>query len=449
MNEKEILEFNRRDFLKSGSVATLMSVLGGVELLAASGDEAAKEPPITGRIKVAVIGLGVWGREILSVLAQLQQAEVAAICDNYPAMVRRSASAAPGAAQTEDYKTILANEQIKAVIVATPTHLHKDIVLAALKAGKHVYCEAPLAHTVEDAREIAMAAKANKQLVFQPGLQMRSDPQRHFLLPFIRSGALGQWVMARGQWHKKQSWRATSPNPEREKVLNWRLNKATSAGLIGELGCHQLDQAAWFVAANPTAVSGVGTIALWKDGRDVPDTIQATLEFPGGICFNYDASLANSFDGAYEMFYGSDAAVMLRGSKAWMFKEVDSPLLGWEVYARKETFFKETGIALVANASKSVQVADPAQEQPYEHTTLLAAMNRFLRNSMDVVNTLEQSKELFDDKEQLKESLAKVPRKLAAGYEEGFRATVLALKANEAVITGKRIELKPEFFELS
>jgi len=448
MNEKEMLEFNRRDFLKSGSAATLLSMLGGVELLAEPRAEADKEPPITGRIKVAVIGLGVWGREILSALAQLKQADVAAICDNYPAMVRRSASAAPGATQTEDYKTILANAQIKAVIVATPTHLHKEIVLAALKAGKHVYCEAPLANTIEDAREIALAAKANKHLVFQPGLQMRSDPQRHFLLPFIRSGALGQWVMARGQWHKKQSWRATSPNPEREKALNWRLSKATSAGLIGELGCHQLDQASWFFAANPVAITGFGTIALWKDGRDVPDTIQATLEFPGGVCFNYDATLANSFDGAYEMFYGSDAAVMLRGSKAWMFKEVDSPLLGWEVYARKETFFKETGIALVANASKSVQVADPTAELPYERTTLQEALNHFLRNSIDVVTLAEASEGLDEDKEQLKESLAKVPRKLAAGYEEGFRATVLSLKANEAVLAGKRIELKPEIFEL-
>jgi predicted dehydrogenase len=445
MNQKENLEFNRRDFLKSGSVATLMSMLGGVELLAA--EEASKDP-ITGKVKVALIGLGTWGREILGALTQLPQADVAAICDNYPAMLRRSASAAPGAAQTEDYKTILAKEEIKAVIVATPSHLHKEIALAALKAGKHVYCEAPLAHTIEDAKEIALAAKANKQLVFQPGLQMRSDPQRHFLLPFIRSGALGPSVMARAQWHKKQSWRATSPNPEREKTINWRLNKATSPGLIGELGCHQLDEAAWFLAANPVAVTGFGTIALWKDGRDVPDTIQAIAEFPGGVCFNYDATLANSFDGAYEMFYGSDAAVMLRGSKAWMFKEVDSPLLGWEVYARKETFYKETGIALVANASKSVQVADPSQEQPYEHTSLLAALNRFLHNSLDLVNAADQAKELYDDKDQFNEFLAKRPRPLAAGFEEGYRATVLAIKANEAILSGTRIELKPELFEL-
>src|SRR6185295_19305559 len=123
-------------------------------------------------------------------------AETVAICDTYPAMLSRGAKDAPKAIQTKDYKTILDNKDINAVIVATPTHLHKEIVLAALKAGKHVYCEAPLAHTIEDAREIALAAKAAKKQIFQAGLQMRSDPQRQFLLPFIRSGALGKPVLA-------------------------------------------------------------------------------------------------------------------------------------------------------------------------------------------------------------------------------------------------------------
>src|SRR5690606_29906072 len=108
--------------------------------------------------KVAVIGLGPWGREILDQLGRLEQADIAAICDNYPAMLRRSASKAPDAVQTENYEEILANKDIKAVIVATGSHQHKDIVLAALRAGKHVYCEAPLAHTIEEAREIALAA---------------------------------------------------------------------------------------------------------------------------------------------------------------------------------------------------------------------------------------------------------------------------------------------------
>jgi predicted dehydrogenase len=356
-NESNVLDFNRRDFLKNSSVATLMTMLGGVELIAAEtapapGTETKK---IVRKVPVGVIGLGTWGREILNTLAVVEDldviADVVAICDTYPASVRRAASLAPKAIQTEDYKTILANKDVKSVIISTPTYQHKDIVLAALTAGKHVYCEAPLASSIDDAKAIALAAKAAKQQVFQAGLQLRSDPQRKFLVPFIRSGALGAWLNVRGQFHKKQSWRATSPKPEREKELNWRLSKETSSGLIGELGCHAIDQAAWFLNAQPTAVSGLGRIALWKDGRDVPDTVQAVIEYPAGITLTYDATLANSFDGDFAMFYGTDAAVMLRESKAWLFKEVDSPLLGWEVYASKEVFYKETGIVLKANAS--------------------------------------------------------------------------------------------------
>ncbi len=439
--------FNRRDFLKGGSMATLMTMLGGVELFAQTNQTAAAAPPVGKKIKVAVIGLGPWGREILTSLARVEQAQVAAICDNYAAMVRRSATLAPGATQTEDYKTILADKDIKAVIVSTPTHLHKQIVLDAIAAEKHVYCEAPLAVTIEDAKAIASAGKANQHLVFQAGLQLRSDPQRHFLVPFIRSGAVGQFASARAQWHKKQSWRATSPNPEREKALNWRLAKETSVGLIGELGIHQVDQAAWFLNSRPTLVTGFGTIAQWKDGREIPDTIQAVLEYAGGVCLNYDATLANSFDAAYEIFYGSDAAVMIRDTKAWMFKEVDSPLLGWEVYAKKDVFYKETGIALVANASKAV----PANEQQspddqIKSTPLFNALQNFVRNAADLTAQAEDMKESLGEVD--KEGLAKFPRRNAAGFAEGYAATVTVIKANEAILAGKAIELKPELYEL-
>jgi predicted dehydrogenase len=454
-NENEALGYNRRDFLKGGSVATLMTMLGGVELFAQTNAEpagATKAPVV--KIKVAVIGLGAWGREIINTLGRVPEADIAAICDTYQASLKRTATAAPGAAQTADYKTILDDKDIKAVIVATPTFQHKEVALAAIKAGKHVYCEAPLAGSIEDAREIALAAKAAKNLAFQTGLQMRSDMQRLFLLPFIRTGALGKTVLARAQWHKKTSWRSTSPSPEREKALNWRLSKATSLGLIGEIGIHPIDQAGWFMNTLPKAVTGFGSVMFWKDDRDVPDTIQAVLEFPGGVQMIYDATLANSFDGEYEMLYGSDAAIMMRESKAWMFKEVDSPLLGWEVYAAKLKFYNETGIALVAGASKPPPTdaqGRPVPPDPLTSTPLFYALSNFLRNAADLGAAAEDYKSSYgtDDEEGLMDHLGKVPRRAAAGYLEGFQAAVTAVKANEAILSSKRIELKPEWYELS
>ena len=455
MNEPkaETTEFNRRDFLKGGSAATLMTMLGGVPLLAQPApDKPGETKPPGPKIKVAVIGLGAWGRDILDQLGRLPQAEIVAICDNYPAMMRRSAGKAPGAAQVEDYKAVLDNKDIQSVIIATPTHLHKDITLAALQAGKHVYCEAPLAHTIEDARAIALAAKSAVGQVFQAGLQMRSDPQRHFLLPFIRSGALGKFIMARAQWHKKQSWRSASPNPEREKAVNWRLSRETSSGLIGEIGIHQLDQAGWFLNSPPVSVGGYGAILRGdNDGRDVPDTVQLIVEHAGGVRLIYDATLANSFDSDYEIYYGTDAAVMLRDSKAWMFKEVDSPLLGWEVYARKDAFYKETGIALVAGGSKQDALEDKAVQDAAPFPPLYYALQAFLGNCPETVAAVEDFSATYDpkDKAGLAQHLATIKFRPAASYQDGFAATVLAIKANEAVIKGERIAIKPAWFELA
>lgn len=447
-------DFNRRDFLKGSSFAALMTLMGGVQLMAQTGAEPKVDKPVSGeKIKVALIGLGPWGREILSELGRQPQADLVAICDSYPAMMRRSASKAPGATQVEDYRAILDNKEIKAVIVATGTHQHKDIVLAALKAGKHVYCEAPLAHTVEDAREIARAAKAAPLQVFQPGLTGRSDPQRQFLFPFIRSGALGKTVMARAQWHKKDSWRQASPNAEREQAINWRLNRATSPGLIGEIGIHALDQAGWMLNLFPTAVTGFSSTRLWNnDGRDVPDTVEAVLEFPDGVRMNYNASLATSFDAEYELLYGTDATVMMRDGKAWMFKEVDSALLGWEVYARKDNFHKETGIVLMAGASKQKALTEgAADDAPAALPPLYHALAAFLGNSAEVSAGVADFKASYDNAEEsaIAEYLSALKLRAAAGYQEGYAATVLALKANEAINANQRLELKKEWFELS
>ena len=116
-------EFNRRDFLRGSSAATLMTLLGGVEL--AMGPQSAR--PVDAEklhgpaVKSGVIGLGARGREILSTLARLAEAKVVAVCDKYPAYLRRGAGLAPGAASTADYRQILDNKEIKAVFIATPS----------------------------------------------------------------------------------------------------------------------------------------------------------------------------------------------------------------------------------------------------------------------------------------------------------------------------------------
>jgi len=431
---EEPSDFNRRNFIKGGSFATLMMMMGGVEINAQTADKILavpkadpnfKEKPPAPPVNFGVIGVGVWGREILTTLGRQPNAPVVALCDGYPSSLRRAGELAPKAQTFTDYRKLLEMKEVQAVVVATPSHLHQEIALAALQAGKHVYCEAPLSSSIDEAKVIARAAKAATGQIFQAGLIYRANPQHHHVVKFIRSGAMGKTALARAQWHSKQSWRRASPNPEREKALNWRLSRETTSGLMGEIGIHQVDVASWAFLAPPTAVSGFGSTVAWDDGRETPDTIQAVFEYPNGVHFAYDASLANSFDSTYDMFYGTDGTIMIRVNKAWMFKEADAPVLGWEVYARKDEILGETGIALVANATKLLALGKkPAEAAADGDTPLFYAFEEFIRN--------------IDEK--------KTP---SAGWKEGYESVVTAVKANEAIVTGQRIVYEKGWFDLA
>lgn len=417
-------DLSRRDFLKKSSLVSLMSLMGATEIRA---ERRPTTPAWDGPpVKIGLIGYGQWGREIATTLGRLPEAQLVAVCDTYEVMLTRAKRQLPNVATHADYRAVLDNPEITTVLVATPTHLHRQIVVEALQAGKHVYCEAPMAASLDDARAMAQAAQQASKQIFQTGLLYRSDPLQRSLFSFIRSGAIGKATMVRAQWHAKQSWRRASPSRERERSQNWRLDAEVTTGLVGEQGTLQLDTAFWFLQGLPTAVTGFGRVLFWDDGRTVPDTIQAVLEFPGGVHMVYDATLTSSFDAAYEMFYGSDSTIMVRDSKAWMFKEVDAPLLGWEVYARKDKFFKETGIALVANATKLAALdQDPTADDPSVESPLWYALKDFLDNH------------------------AFGPYPPAADYQRGYEAAVVAIKTHEAILQGTRIAFDPAWFSLA
>lgn len=421
-------DISRRQFLQKGSLAAVGSVLiehspfvaeiRAAEILRPRRDD---EPVIS----CGLIGYGKWGRAIGTELEKTGRAHVAAVADRFELMLKRAARELPDAARYTDYHAVLDDPDIPAVLIATPTHAHKQIVLDALAAGKHVYCEAPLASTIEEARDIASAAQSASGQIFQAGLILRSHPQYRSLFGFIRSGALGRATMVRSQWHEKTSWRRASATPERERELNWRLDPSLSNGLAGEIGIHQIDTATWFLNDRPLSATGFGSIALWDDGREVPDTIQAVIEYPGGIRMVYDATLTSSFDAMVDEFVGSDSTIMIRDQNAWMFKEVDAPLLGWEVYARKDRFYKETGVALVADATKlAAQGVDPTKVDPYPETALHYALQDFIDNNIYG------------------------PYEPSASYRVGYEATVAGIRVNESVLAGGPVELKATDFEL-
>lgn len=404
----------RRDFLK-GAAATL-AVLAGKRGLAAAD---VPTPPASGTVvKLGVLGLGPWGREIVAVATRIPTIDLVAICDTYEPFLKRAAQTAPKATPLSDARALLDRRDVEGVVVATPSHLHKDLVLAAVQAGKHVYCEVPLASSLTDAEAIAKAAAGSKVQVMG-GLQGRSNALWAHVFKFVKSGVLGEAAFVRAQWNRKDSWRRTAPSPEREQALNWRLAKATSSGLAGEIGIHQIDLISRYLGAMPIAVSGFGATTAWRDGREVPDSVQCVFEYPKNVRAVFTATLASSFAGAYAVFQGNKSSLLIKESRAWLVKEADAPLLGWEVYARKETVQDETGIALVADATKILQAGDEPGK----------------------VASVEP------EKDALTLSLEAFARLIGEGgpspctADEAFRATAVAIRAHEATLANTRVEI--------
>jgi predicted dehydrogenase len=413
----------RRDFLKQiAATSALLVSSRGLALAEVGSEDEAVGPPVA----LGVVGLGPWGREILSTLAQMPGARVVGICDTYAPFLRKGGEIAPQAKALQDHRALLEMAEVEGVVVATPSHLHKEIALAAIQAGKHLYCEAPLAATIDDARAIARAAAAAKS-VFQGGLQGRSNALYRHVAQFVKTGVLGTPVLVSVRFNRKDSWRRAAPAREREAELNWRLAAATSPGLVGEAGIHGLDLAAQYLGALPTAVTGFGTTNVWRDGRDVPDTVDCVFEHAKGARVAFAGTLASSMGGTYALFQGDNASLMMREKRAWMIKEADSPLLGWEVYARKEKVLDETGIAMIADATKILA----AGQEPGE-----AGAGEPSREPLHLA---------FDD---FFRSIRKGAPP-ACGATEAYQATAVALTATQAVRSGSRVAFSSELLELA
>ena len=380
-----------------------------------SARRSARQPAEHAPLRCGLIGAGRQGRAILTDLAKLEGVQVTAVADPVESRLRSGLRRAKGAQGYADERALLEQAELEAVFIATPTHLHRPVAQAALEAGKHVYCEAPLAHTLEDCRALVAAAR-QAEGTFMTGLQARSNPIYSLARDFARSGAIRDVVSLRAQSAQKSSWRVAARDPKDEEALNWRLNPELSLGLAGELGVHQFDVFHWFLGSYPTAVRGTGSVQLHTDGRSVADTIALTLEFPGGRSLSYEASLANSFEGTHEVLRGSMGTFKLAWNAGWMFKEADAATLDWEVYANRQQFHDEEGITLIADATQLAAQGRLKQGVGLPQTPLYYALE-------DFVSACTQG----------------TPPPTSAG--EGLRASVVGIQARRALQSGDRIAI--------
>ncbi len=374
-------------------------------------------------LRVGLVGCGKQGREIAAELATFPDVELVAVCDTDEARLNGMRRRARSAERYATIEELLEKADVDAVFIATSTHQHKGPALAALAAKKAVYCEAPLATDVEDARAIATAARA-AGVPFQVGLLGRLNPVYKLALSFVKGGAIRDFVSLRGQHHEKNSWVPQTEGGARAEELAWRLDPRRSLGLVGELGAHQLDVWCWWTDSYPTSVRAEGAVRGWKDGRTMPDTVHASFRFPEGLECTWDGSITNSYGGRFELIHGTMGAVKLGWSHGWLFKESDSPTQGWEVYANRQTFHNDEGITLIADATKLAAQGKLTDGVGLPHSSLWYGVEAFLKavagNGSVVV-----------------------------GAEEGFRNTVVAAAAARALASGETVAITEAMLKVS
>jgi myo-inositol 2-dehydrogenase / D-chiro-inositol 1-dehydrogenase len=268
----------------------------------------AAEPTLTG-----MIGVGNRGSLLLrNVLAQ-PDVKVAAICDIKPDRLDRAATAAArdNPATVSDYRKILDRKDITAVFIATPPYLHSEMVVAALKAGKNVYCEKPIGVTPAQVRAVVEAARASKT-VFTAGQQMRSSKMYQQAIGKIREGAIGDVIMVKAQRH------AAADIDHSGSSGDWYFDVNKGGGYLIEQSVHNLDLCNWAIGAHPTRACGFGGTLLYKNdppGRTIFDCASLTYEYPNGVkmCFTQNVFHPRGLPlgGQYVYVYGTKGAVDL------------------------------------------------------------------------------------------------------------------------------------------
>lgn len=415
-------ETTRRDFfLHAAGALSVSAILPDLASLAMAAQET--KAGVGGEaFAVALVGVGRQGRAILAELQKLESVTVVAVCDSDETRLAAGVRRAAGAEGFADHRAMLEKRaDLRGVIIATPTHLHRQIASDALQAGRHVYCEAPIAHTVDDCRALVAASAAAPKLVFHCGFEGRSNPVYKLARSFFRSDAVREVVSAQAQSYQKTSWRFPSSDPAKDKAVNWRLDPEVSLGLPGEMGAHQLDVVSWFTDATPTRVVGAGEIRLHKDGRTLADTTDCLLRLSNGVTMQLGASLANSLGGRHETLRGSNAAVRLAWSHGWMFKEADAPTQGWEVYANRQQFHNEEGITLIADATKLASQGKLKEGVGLPNPPLYYALADFVRSVTE-------------------------GKPAACDAAAGARSTIAAIHAARAVTTNEAVAIDPSLY---
>jgi len=266
------------------------------------------------RIRIGVLGTGGRARDLMRKLKDLPGQEVVAVCDVYePRMLEAAEIAGGRAVKVPDYRRVLDDKDVHAVLIGAPDHWHKTMTLDAVAAGKDVYVEKPVAHSIDEGAAMVSAVEASRQVV-QTGTQQRSWD--HWILgkQILDSGKLGRVTFVNTYWYQLRS---TQPLPEvdvarldwkrwlgpardqpfdAERFLRWRHFKDFGGGVLTDLLTHWIDVVHWYMGVDtPLSAVTTGRNYLMKTW-EWPDAVTATLEYPKDFMVTHTGTYGSSID---------------------------------------------------------------------------------------------------------------------------------------------------------
>lgn len=319
---KDVSNLSRRNFLK-GSAAAGAAFFGSLTPRNALGVVGAND-----RIRVGLLGAGNRGQYIMSLFQRSLSAEIVAVCDVYE--LRREQArikAGPDAKAHLEYREVLDRKDVDAVIIAPPDHWHKPMLVDAVRAGKDVYLEKPIMHSIEEGVEMVRAVEETKRVV-QTGTQQRSWD--HYILGkhIVESGKLGKITFVHTYWYQnyiasskrklevdtaKLDWKkflggAPDQSFALEKFRWWRFFWDFGGGILTDLLTHWIDVIHWYMA-QPAPKTASTTGELYQMPWQAPDTITAVYEYPGDFTVTFTGALNDSVDDGGIEFRGTEATL--------------------------------------------------------------------------------------------------------------------------------------------
>ncbi len=307
---------NRRAFIQGATMAGLTPMMSSAQSNAES-------------IRTGMIGTGLRGQHTLGKLMKQPGVTLTALCDLKPDRLDKAASitSRDNPKTYREYRQLLDRKDLDAVFIDTPCYLHAEMAIAALQAGKNVYCEKPIGINPKQVQELLKAARASKK-VFQAGQQMRSFSWLANTIAKIHEGVAGQVVMVKAQRHS--SWDLDHNGSS----ADWFFDASRSGDVIVEMAVHNLDLCNWAANSRPAKASGFGGTLIWKNdppGRTNMDGYTLSYEYVNGVKMSFTQNFFHPSGlpsgGQYTNIYGTKGAVSLDNGKFYPLERGKEPVV--------------------------------------------------------------------------------------------------------------------------